>query len=67
MVHFNRSVTSYPHEHEFDGPIWLMPAKNRQPLFPGFDGNFVNPIELEEFAVSRPDLFFDVTLPKISG
>ena len=44
-----------------------MAAKNGQPLLPGFDRGFVNPVELEELAVSLADLLFDVPLPKISS
>jgi hypothetical protein len=45
----------------------LLTAKHGQPLFPDFDGGFVDPVELEEFAVSLTDFLFDVTLPKISS
>ena len=44
-----------------------MAAKNGQPFLPGFDRGFVDPVELEEFAVSFANLLFDVTLPKISS
>jgi hypothetical protein len=53
----------YPHKHEFDGPVLLLATKNGQPLLPGFDGGFVDPVKLEEFAVALTDLLFDVTLP----
>src|ERR1039458_6624238 len=57
----------HPHEHEFDGLVWLMSPKNGQPLLPGFNRCFVDPVKLEEFAVSLADLLFDVTLPEISS
>jgi hypothetical protein len=44
-----------------------MPAKNGQPLLPGFDCGFVHSVELEEFAVALTNFFLDVTLPKISS
>jgi hypothetical protein len=44
-----------------------MPAKNGQPPFSGFDCGFVDPVELEEFAIPLSNFFLDVTLPKISS
>ena len=44
-----------------------MPAKNGQPLLPGFDRGFVDPVELEKPAVSLANLLLDVPLPKISS
>ena len=44
--------------------VLLLAAKNGQPFLPGFDRGFVDPVELEEFAVSLADLLFDVTLAR---
>jgi len=40
-----------------------MAAKNGQPLLPGFNGGFVDAVELEECTVPLADLLFHVTLP----
>jgi hypothetical protein len=42
-------------------------AKHGQPLLPGFNRGFVDPIELEEFAVILADLLFDVAIPEVSS
>ena len=50
--YFDGSVHLYPHEHEFNCAVLLLAAKNGQSPFSGFDRGFVDPVELEEFAVS---------------
>ena len=57
----------YPHEHELDGPVLLLAAKNGQSLLPGFQRGFVDPVELEEFPVALADLVFDVAIPEVSS
>jgi len=45
----------YPHQHEFDGPVLLLAAKNGQPFFPGFDRGFVDPVKLQELTAELLD------------
>jgi hypothetical protein len=48
-------------------PFCCLSAHYRQPLLPGFNRGFVNPVKLEEFAVFLTDFLFHMTIPKISS
>ncbi len=45
----------------------MLAPKDGHPLLPSLHSRFVDPVELQEFAVSLADFSFDVAVPKVSG
>ena len=54
-------------DDEFDGAVRFLGASDEMAFLSGFPHRFVDGVELEEFAVTRPNFLFDVTLIEVSG